>query len=281
MEENIGGLLPRKRQEWDADLKKSGMNVDPVEVISREMERYMPSYLFLVLDAEPLHEDVGSQPKGRLAFYTRDDRPYITGENGEMCWYQISPDNLPYVRLKVKELLPTLETREGVEGYVVPLQESPSFSEMRDVVSYQRNLMFWESMLEDGGYGPMASRFAFLAQTVYRMLNEHREESGYNLSETYRAIIQAGKEKEKSKVRVRPRTRYSASNLVCGVGQRQVDVVQEKIEELLADSEQARKEEALLHETLRLKLAEWQQMSKASEALSKGRTGLKKRPTGM
>ena len=281
MEENLGGLLPRKRQEWEADLKKSRMNVDPAEVISREMERYMPSYLFLVLDAEPLHEDVGSQPKGRLAFYTRDDRPYITGENGEMCWYQISPDNLPYVRLKVKELLPTLETREGVEGYVVPLQESPSFSEMRDVVSYQRNLMFWESMLEDDGYGPMAGRFAFLAQTVYRMLNEHREESGYNLSETDRAIMQAGKEKEKSKVRVRPKTRYSASNLVCGVGQQQVDVVQEKIKELLAASAQARKVEALLHEKLSQQLTEWHQMSKASEALGKGRPGPKKRPTGM
>ena len=276
MEESIGGLLPRKQQEWEEDLERSGMNIDPAEVISREMERYMPSYLFLVLDPEPSHEYGGSQPKGRLAFYTRDDRPFITDEDGEMHWHRILPDNLPYVRLKVKELVPTLEVREGVEGYIVPLQESPSFSEVRDVVSYQRNLMFWESMLDDDEYGPMAGRFTFLAHTVYRMPDEQREESAHNWSETYRAIMQT-----KSKRRTRPKMRYHVSNDACWVEQQQVDIVQERIKELLAASEQARKEEALLHEKLSLQLAEWQQMSKASEGLGKTRNALRKRSTGM
>ena len=281
MEESIGGLLPRKQQEWEEDLERSGMNIDPAEVISREMERYMPSYLFLVLDPEPSHEYGGSQPKGRLAFYTRDDRPFITDEDGEMHWHRILPDNLPYVRLKVKELVPTLEVREGVEGYIVPLQESPSFSEVRDVVSYQRNLMFWESMLDDDEYGPMAGRFTFLAHTAYRTLGEHREESGHNRSDAYRAIMKASLEKAKSRRRVRPNMRYHVYNGTCWVEQPQADIVQERIKELLAASEQARKEEALLHEKLSLQLAEWQQMSKASEGLSKTRNALRKRSTGM
>lgn len=273
--------MPRKQQEWEEDLERSGMNIDPAEVISREMERYMPSYLFLVLDPEPSHEYGGSQPKGRLAFYTRDDRPFITDEDGEMHWHRIPPDNLPYVRLKVKELVPTLEVREGVEGYIVPLQESPSFSEVRDVVSYQRNLMFWESMLDDDEYGPMAGRFTFLAHTAYRMLGEHREESGHNRSDAYRAIMKASLEKAKSRRRVRPDMRYHVYNGTCWVEQPQADIVQERIKELLAASEQARKEEALLHEKLSLQLAEWQQMSKASEGLGKTRNALRKRSTGM
>ena len=147
MEESIEGLLPQKQQEWEEDLKKIGMNVDSAEVISREMERYMPSYLFLVLDQEPAHGHGGLQPNGKVAFFTRDDRPFTIDEDGKVRWYPILSDNLPYVRLKVKELVPTAEVRDGVEGYVVPLQESPSYHELKAVVAYQRNLMFWESML--------------------------------------------------------------------------------------------------------------------------------------
>lgn len=274
--------MPRKQQEWEADLKKSGMNIEPAEIISREMERYMPSYLFLVLDLEPSHEYGGSQPKGRLAFYTRDDRPFITDEDGEMHWHRIQPDNLPYVKLKVKELLPTLEVREGVEGYVVPLQESPSFSEVRDVVSYQRNLMFWESMLDDDEYGPIAGRFTFLAHTAYRMPDKQREETVLNWKDTFWVNVQGNEEMTKSKKRTkyRPKVRYYAPDEI-KVGPQQVDIVQERIKELLAASVQARKEEALLHKKLSLQLAEWQQMSEASEVLGKERNALRKRSTGM
>lgn len=175
MKSSIDGLSSRKQQEWDWDLKQFGIKISQGEVISLEMSVFMPSYLFLVLEPGCTEECGGLQPKGKVAFYTRDDRPFAYDEDNKIHWYIILPDNLPYVRMKIGELLPSVEIREGQEGYVIPLQESPFFNRQGDVISYQRNLMFWESMLYDEGYGPFASRFAFLAHHVYRLRGEQRD----------------------------------------------------------------------------------------------------------
>ena len=269
MEESIEGLLSQKQQEWEEDLKRTGMNVEPVEVISREMERYMPSYLFLVLDPEQPHEYGGFKPRGRVAFYTRDDRPFTTDEEGEIHWYQILPDNLPYVKLKVKELVPTVEVRDGMEGYVVPLQESPSFNELKAIVSYQRNLMFWESMLYDEDYGPLTGRFAFLAHAAYRMRGEcqktqtvfdNREEIGRNWYEIYMAVMPDAKKQVKNKKVANPRGRYQV-HFGTKAEQVRMDIMREKIKKWLIVSEQDRAEKALL----KLHLEELQRICTASE----------------
>jgi len=260
--------LPRKQQEWEEDLKKFGMNVEPAEVISREMERYMPSYLFLVLDPEPPHERGEDRPEGRVAFYTRDDRPFAVDEDGGMHWYRIPAENLPYVRFKVKELVPTVEVRDGVEGYVVPLQESPSFDESRAVVSYQRNLMFWESMLSDDGYGPMSGRYAFLARAAYRASGEHRET----------VIVRGAKKQGKT---VYPRARYRVV-IDCKEEQERHVSIRERLMEWLETSEHDKREAALLHERMKQQLEKLQQIYQASERSSKKRNDpLKKVSRGM
>lgn len=175
MKSRIEGLTSRKQQEWDWDLKQLGIKIEPEEVISLEMGVFMPSYLFLVIDPDVSGECGGLHPKGKVAFYTRDDRPFALDEDDKIHWFLILSENLPYVRMKIRELLPSVEMREGQEGYVIPLQESPFFNKQSDVISYQRNLMFWESMLYDDGYGPLASRFAFLAHHIYRMRGEQRD----------------------------------------------------------------------------------------------------------
>ncbi|MBQ8239728.1 MAG: hypothetical protein IJZ38_02650 [Bacteroides sp.] len=260
MEESIGGLLPRKQQEWKEDLDKSRKNVKSAEVISREMERCMPCYLFLVLDLESSNEKGRGKPKGRLTFYTRDDRPFNIGKDGKAQWYQILTDNLPYVRLKVKELVPTVEVRDGVEGYVVPLQESPSFGKMEDVISFQRNLMFWESMLGGALYGPMAGRLAFLARDAYRMPNEQRK-IVVNLGGHE---VQTGKKKRVVKAGIRYFTTDENR-----AGQQRQSILSEKVKQWLATSEQDMKEEKQLQAKLKLRLVELQQMCMANEALSK------------
>ena len=284
MEESIGGLLPQKQQEWEEDLKKIGMNVDSAEVISREMERYMPSYLFLVLDQEPAHGHGGLQPNGKVAFFTRDDRPFTIDEDGKVRWYPILPDNLPYVRLKVKELVPTAEVRDGVEGYVVPLQESPSYNELKAVVAYQRNLMFWESMLCDDGYGPLAGRLAFLAHAVCRLKGEQREAvvvldgseaAGAGWYGTRWAVESGTKKQGKKKKRAKVRVSYQVPE-ESKVEQVRMGIMREKIKEWLNVSEQDRKEEELLYARVKLRLEELQRICSASQALSKERDDLLK-----
>ena len=197
MNKRIEGLSSCKQQEWEDDLKKLGNNVESQEVMSLELERHLPSYLFLVLDPDPPVGWGGFQPKGKVAFYTQDDRPFALDEDNKLHWYIIPPDNLMYVKLKIRELFPSVEVREGMEGYVIPLQESRFFNKKSDVVSYQRNLMFWESMLFDDDYGPFASRFAFLAHHIYQKKEIPKQQSKERWFEIYNVLFQKKDDVEK------------------------------------------------------------------------------------
>ena len=170
MESKIECLTPQKHEEWDKELRMYGIKVQPENAVFYEMEEFLPSYLFVefIEGTEGLRFE-------RLAFYTRNDRPFAETAEGKLQWYQLEAGNVEYLRLKIREIMPSVETREGVSGYIIPLQESAFFSEMWDVNAYLRNLMFWESMLSVDVVGPVTQRISYLAHKTYQTRREQRD----------------------------------------------------------------------------------------------------------
>lgn len=165
---------------WDNEFKQYGIKVLPETAMFYEMETFFPSYVFIDkqtldqygVDADDNHAELVSS---KLTFFTRDDKPFLRNADGTIHWYEIEPLNVFTVRMRLLDMMAGTATREGVEGYVVPMQENSFFGCWEDINAYLHNLMFWESLIPATENGPLAQRIAWLTQKLYSMRCEQRD----------------------------------------------------------------------------------------------------------
>lgn len=171
---------PRKQEIWDNEFRQYGIKVLPETAMYYEMETFFPSYVLVEKSSlDKYGVDFGGEQvelaSSRLAFFTRDDRSYLNDEDGGIRWFEIEPVNVLMARMRMLEMMPQTGIREGVEGYVVPLQENNFFGSEEDVTAYLHNLMFWESLIKESDSGPLTQRYAWLSQRLYAMRCDQRD----------------------------------------------------------------------------------------------------------
>ena len=204
MFDNNQDIDPQKLAFWDKEFKQYGIKVLPETAMFYELESFFPSYVFIDkqsidrfgADGSDNHAEAAGS---RLAFFSRDDKPYFSDENGNIQWFDIEPLNLCMLNMRLQEMLPSVGLRHGVEGYIIPLQENTFFESREDVNAYLHNLMFWESFITSSQAGPLMQRFFWISQKLYKMRNDQRDsvvmlrDAGFkNISiaeEDYKVII--------------------------------------------------------------------------------------------
>lgn len=180
MIDNNQVIDPQMHDFWDNEFKQYGIKVLPETAMFYEMETFFPSYVFV--DKQTIDqfgvdisdnnvEVIGS----KLAFFTRDDKPFFADEKGNIQWFDIEPMNLYVLRMRMLEIMPSVGLRYGVEGYIIPLQENAFFESQDDVNAYLHNLMFWESTITASQSGPLMQRFFWISQKLYKMRNQQRD----------------------------------------------------------------------------------------------------------
>ena len=170
----------RKKEAWDEEYKRKGYNVYPEFALQYELETFFPSYVFIArdcldqIDYESC-DTTGDYTLRRLTFFMRDDKPMENTFDGDIQWFDIEPMNLSLVFHRIQDLLPTIMYRNGVEGFLVPLQESDTFDSIDNANAYLHNLMFWESILPPNACGPLTQRLCWLTQKIYSMRVEQSD----------------------------------------------------------------------------------------------------------
>lgn len=170
----------RKKEAWDEEYKRNGYNVYPEYALKYELETFFPSYVFIArdcldqIDYESC-DTTGDYTLRRLTFFMRDDEPMEKTLGGKIQWFDIEPMNMSLVFHRIQDLLPTIIYRNGVEGFLVPLQESDTFDSIDNANAYLHNLMFWESILPPNACGPLTQRLCWLTQKIYSMRVEQSD----------------------------------------------------------------------------------------------------------
>lgn len=180
MESQNNIIDPQKLAFWDEEFKQYGIKVLPEKAMFYELESFFPSYVFIDKQSiDRFGADGSDNPEeitgSRLAFFSRDDKPYFADENGNIQWFDIEPLNLSMLNMRLQEMLPSVGLRYGVEGYIIPLQENTFFESREDVNAYLHNLMFWESFITSSQAGPLMQRFCWISQKLYKMRNDQRD----------------------------------------------------------------------------------------------------------
>ena len=171
---------PQMQEFWDNEFKQYGIKVLPETAMFYEMETFFPSYVFidkLTLDqfGVDVNDNHAELVSSKLTFFTREDKPFLKNADGSIHWFKIEPLNVYTVRMRVLDMMADTSICEGVEGYVVPMQENSFFGCWEDINAYLHNLMFWESLLPSTENGPLAQRIAWLTQKLYSMRCEQRD----------------------------------------------------------------------------------------------------------
>lgn len=180
MIDNNQVIDPRKQDFWDDEFKQYGIKVLPETAMFYEMETFFPSYVFIdkqTIDkfGVDISEESAELVAAKISFFSKDDKPYFTDEDGKVKWFEIEPMNVYLARMKMLDLMPTSSIRCGVEGYIVPLQENTFYETFEDVNAYLHNLMFWESVISVKQVGPLAQRVFWLSSKLYKMRGEQRD----------------------------------------------------------------------------------------------------------
>ena len=167
----------KKKETWDEEYKQKGFKVQPEAALNYEFEKYFPSYVFIekehLVTTEAAESESRTQLKiSHLTFFKRDNEPMEKTSDGDIRWFEIEPMNISLVLHRIHDLLPDVTTCCGVEGFLVPLQESDTFDIIEDANAYLHNLMFWESIISPNECGPLIQRLSWLSQKLYSMRGE-------------------------------------------------------------------------------------------------------------
>ena len=167
----------KKKETWDEEYKQKGFKVQPEAALNYEFEKYFPSYVFIekehLVTTEAAESESQKQLKiSHLTFFMRDNEPMEKTSDGDIRWFEIEPMNISLVLHRIHDLLPDVTTCCGVEGFLVPLQESDTFDIIEDANAYLHNLMFWESIISPNECGPLIQRLSWLSQKLYSMRGE-------------------------------------------------------------------------------------------------------------
>ena len=167
----------KKKETWDEEYKQKGFKVQPEAALNYEFEKYFPSYVFIekehLVTTEAAESESRNQLKiSHLTFFMRDNEPMEKTSDGDIRWFEIEPMNISLVLHRIHDLLPDVTTCCGVEGFLVPLQESDTFDIKEDANAYLHNLMFWESIISPNECGPLIQRLSWLSQKLYSMRGE-------------------------------------------------------------------------------------------------------------
>ena len=167
----------KKKETWDEEYKQKGFKVQPEAALNYEFEKYFPSYVFIekehLVTTEAAESESRNQLKiSHLTFFMRDNEPMEKTSDGDIRWFEIEPMNISLVLHRIHDLLPDVTTCCGVEGFLVPLQESDTFDIIEDANAYLHNLMFWESIISPNECGPLIQRLSWLSQKLYTMRGE-------------------------------------------------------------------------------------------------------------
>ena len=167
----------KKKETWDEEYKQKGFKVQPEAALNYEFEKYFPSYVFIekehLVTTEAAESESRNQLKiSHLTFFMRDNEPMEKTSDGDIRWFEIEPMNISLVLHRIHDLLPDVTTCCGVEGFLVPLQESDTFDIIEDANAYMHNLMFWESIISPNECGPLIQRLSWLSQKLYSMRGE-------------------------------------------------------------------------------------------------------------
>lgn len=166
----------RKKEAWDEEYKRKGYNVYPEFALQYELETFFPSYVFIARDCLDLdqigyksYDTARDYTLSHLTFFMRGNEPMEKTSDGGIRWFEIEPMNMSLVLHRIQDLLLDVTTRSGVEGFLVPLQESDTFDIIEDANAYLHNLMFWESIISPNECGPLIQRLCWLTQKIYSM----------------------------------------------------------------------------------------------------------------
>lgn len=165
----------KKKETWDEEFIHIGYKVKPVSALNYELEQNFPSFVFIEKEHLVAAEDSDTDDQfkvSHLTFFMRDNEPMEKTSDGGIRWFEIEPMNMSLVLHRIQDLLPDVTTRSGVEGFLVPLQESDTFDIIEDANAYLHNLMFWESIISPNECGPLIQRLSWLSQKLYTMRGE-------------------------------------------------------------------------------------------------------------
>ena len=171
---------PQMQEFWDNEFKQYGIKVQAENAIFYEMEEFFPSYVFIdkqTIDqfGVNLSDESAELVAAKIAFFSKDDKPYFNDGESKLKWFEIEPMNVYLARMKMLDLMPSTSMRCGEEGYIVPLQENTFYETFEDVNAYLHNLMFWESVISVKQVGPLAQRIFWLSNKLYKMRGELRD----------------------------------------------------------------------------------------------------------
>ena len=162
----------KKKETWDEEFMLIGYKVKPESALNYELEQNLPSFVFIEKEHLVAAEDSDTDDQfkvSHLTFFMRDNEPMEKTSDGGIRWFEIEPMNMSLVLHRIHDLLPDVTTRSGVEGFLVPLQESDTFDIIEDANAYLHNLMFWESIISPNECGPLIQRLSWLSQKLYAM----------------------------------------------------------------------------------------------------------------
>lgn len=165
----------KKKETWDEEFMLIGYKVKPESALNYELEQNLPSFVFIEKEHLVAAEDSDTDDQfkvSHLTFFMRDNEPMEKTSDGGIRWFEIEPMNMSLVLHRIHDLLPDVTTRSGVEGFLVPLQESDTFDIVEDANAYMHNLMFWESIISPNECGPLIQRLSWLSQKLYTMRGE-------------------------------------------------------------------------------------------------------------
>ena len=165
----------KKKETWDEEFMLIGYKVKPESALNYELEQNLPSFVFIEKEHLVAAEDSDTDDQfkvSHLTFFMRDNEPMEKTSDGGIRWFEIEPMNMSLVLHRIHDLLPDVTTCCGVEGFLVPLQESDTFDIVEDANAYMHNLMFWESIISPNECGPLIQRLSWLSQKLYTMRGE-------------------------------------------------------------------------------------------------------------
>ena len=165
----------KKKETWDEEFMLIGYKVKPESALNYELEQNLPSFVFIEKEHLVAAEDSDTDDQfkvSHLTFFMRDNEPMEKTSDGDIRWFEIEPMNISLVLHRIHDLLPDVTTCCGVEGFLVPLQESDTFDIVEDANAYMHNLMFWESIISPNECGPLIQRLSWLSQKLYSMRGE-------------------------------------------------------------------------------------------------------------
>lgn len=165
---------------WRRDRVCFSSFVRPEEAMGFEMEHFFPYYVFVEKGKVDNIESAMTSwtckhvPSGRITFFDQNDKPIFPdgSDTAKWKWFQLDPWELGALGLHLDERLPEETTIDGKQGWIIPLYESETLTEMDDINVYLHNLMRWESMLVPQESGPIMQRFAWIMQRMYELTIE-------------------------------------------------------------------------------------------------------------